>query len=310
MKRETRSFYEMAVRGAVERIFDQLDDALDLTALARTAALSPLHFHRIFRGMLGETPLELHRRLRMERAAHQLATGDAPVTRVAFDAGYETHESFTRAFGDHYGVSPSAFRLKASEARAACARAPQRELAARCGLHFHPGQRPELSLSFTNTKGEPAMHVDLKDLPEYRLAAIRHVGPYHHISEAFGRLGEIAGRAGLIRPPHTEMIALYHDDPEATAASALRSDAAISVPDDVILPEGVTEIRIPARRYACTTHVGPYTKLGDTWAQFMGSWLPQSGHRVSDGPSFEIYRNTPGETPPEELRTEIYLPIA
>lgn len=154
------------------------------------------------------------------------------------------------------------------------------------------------------------MHVDLKDLPAYRLAAIRHVGPYNRISEAFGRLGEIAGRAGLIRCPGTEMIALYHDDPEATAASELRSDAALSVPDDAALPEGLTEIRIPARRYACTTHVGPYTKLGDTWAQFMGSWLPQSGHRVSDGPSFEIYRNTPGETPPEELRTEIYLPIA
>lgn len=154
------------------------------------------------------------------------------------------------------------------------------------------------------------MHVDLKELPELRVAAIRHVGPYSRISEAFQRLGEIAARAGLIRHPGTEMLALYHDDPEATPADELRSDAALTVPNDLALPSGVTEIRIPAGRYACTTHIGPYTTLGDAWAQFMGSWLPQSGHRVGDGPSFEIYRNDPTQTPPEKLRTEMYLPIA
>ena len=94
MKETTRSSYELAVRHAVARIAAQLDDALDVHALGRAAALSPLHFHRVFRGMMGETPLELHRRLRLERAAFQLATTDLPVTQIAFDAGYETHEAF------------------------------------------------------------------------------------------------------------------------------------------------------------------------------------------------------------------------
>ena len=107
MKHDTRSFYQAAVESAVERIFDHLDEALDLEALARPVALSPLHFHRIFRGLVGETPLELHRRLRLERAAYQLVSSDAAVTRVAFDAGYETHESFTRAFSAVYGGPPS-----------------------------------------------------------------------------------------------------------------------------------------------------------------------------------------------------------
>jgi AraC family transcriptional regulator len=123
VKDETRSFYEAAVRRAVERIVETLDEALDMLALARAAALSPLYFHRVFRGMTGETPLELHRRLRMERAAHELMNGDAPITRVAFGAGYETHESFTRAFGEYYGAAPSsAGRL--SHGRAARAMAP------------------------------------------------------------------------------------------------------------------------------------------------------------------------------------------
>ena len=98
MKRETQSFYALAVQNAVARVVSSLDQALDLEGLARGAALSPLHFHRIFRGMVGETPLELHRRLRMERAARRLGSSETSVTTIAFDAGYDSHEAFTRAF--------------------------------------------------------------------------------------------------------------------------------------------------------------------------------------------------------------------
>src|ERR1700742_4503591 len=136
MKPATRTFYQEAVRRSCAQIVESLDAALDLTALAKQAALSPLHFHHVFRGMVGETPLEVHRRLRLERAAMQLAGSEAAVTTVAFDAGYETHESFTRAFRRAYAQSPSELRARAREARDACARPPQLELAARCGLHY------------------------------------------------------------------------------------------------------------------------------------------------------------------------------
>ena len=53
MKTETRTFYATAVERAVARIAAALDEALELEALARLAALSPFHFHRVFRGMLG-----------------------------------------------------------------------------------------------------------------------------------------------------------------------------------------------------------------------------------------------------------------
>jgi len=312
VKNDTRTFYEAAVQRAVERICSQLDDALDVGALARSAALSPLHFTRVFRGAMGETPLELHRRLRLERAAQVLANGDEPVTRIAFEAGYETHESFTRAFGDRYGASPSAFRQKASEARTACSRPPQTELACLSGLHFARGQNQnqnQLRYAFINKEELMTMHVDVKELATLRLAAVHHKGPYNQISEAFARLDQLVRPAGLIQQG-CQMLAVYHDDPESTPVDQLKSDAAISVPENVTLPEGLTELRIPAGRYATTTHEGPYTKLGDAWAQFMGGWLPKSEHRVGDGPSVEIYRNTPMDTPPEKLRTEMYLPLA
>jgi AraC family transcriptional regulator len=306
MRPDTRSFYESAVLRAVGEVVGSLDRALDLEALAAGAALSPFHFHRVFRGMLGETPLELHRRLRMERAAWRLIHGEESVTTVAFAAGYETHESFTRAFRACYGCAPSQFR-DSRRAGQGCARTFQIELPSRSGIHFRSEPSPAPTPRFT--RGEPAMHVEIEDMPELRVATVRHVGPYHRIQEAFARLGELAAAAGLFGP-ESAMIAIYHDDPETTPGPELQSDAALVVSARATLPDGLVEQRLPAGRYAHTRHVGPYARLGDTWSRFMGEWLPSSEHRIADGASYEIYRNTPGDTPQEELVTDLYLPLA
>ena len=295
-KPETRSFYAEVVQRVIDRITSDLDAALDLETLAQNAGLSPFHFHRVFRGMVGETPLELTRRLRMERAAWTLGHSERGVTAIAFDAGYETHEAFTRAFRASYGVSPSGFR-QSGRTRA--------ELAAMCGVHFDDAGRAQRFIP--RDTGGRTMHVEIKDMPARRLAAVRHIGAYNQIGEAFQRLGDIAGANGLLRPG-AAMLALYHDDPEATPADQLRSDAGITVPDDLALPVGLAEQRVPAGRYACTLHVGPYDRLPDVWARLMGEWLPASEHRVGGGASFEIYLNTPMDTP-EKLETEICIPI-
>jgi AraC family transcriptional regulator len=153
------------------------------------------------------------------------------------------------------------------------------------------------------------MNVEIKQLKELRVATVEHVGPYNRISEAFARLGQIVEPAGLIGP-QSAMLAIYHDDPETTPASDLHAEAGIVVADSAKLPQELGEERLPAGRYACTTHVGPYEKLGDTWARFMGEWLPRSGHRMKDAASFEIYRNTPENAPKEKLETELYIPLA
>lgn len=307
MKPDTRSFYVVAVERAVEEVLESLDRALELESLARRAALSPFHFHRVFRGMLGETPLALHRRLRMERAAFSLRNEDAPVTEVAFNAGYETHEAFTRAFRACYALSPSEFRKGKQLSAASCERSYQIELPARSGIHFGP--EPRVRPFTFSIRGESSMNVEIKQMPEFRVATVRHIGPYMHISEAFSRLGEAVGRAGLFGPD-SQMIGLFHDDPETTPAAELRSDAALSVAPDVTIPEGLGEAKIPAGRYACARHVGPYEGLPDSWSRLMGEWLPQSGERVKDSAAYEIYRNTPQEVKHEELVTELYLPLA
>lgn len=152
------------------------------------------------------------------------------------------------------------------------------------------------------------MLATIKTMPELHLAAVSHTGPYNRINEAFTRLDALVRGAGLLDRA-TALLAIYHDDPEVTPVSELRSDAGVVVPPGTPIPAELVTRVIPAGRYACATHVGPYERLGDAWARLMGEWLPQTGHRVDTGVSYEIYRNTPADTAPEGLMTELYLPL-
>lgn len=146
------------------------------------------------------------------------------------------------------------------------------------------------------------MDVAITDQPELRIAAIRHIGPYHLIGDAFGRLGGILKAPS---PPGTQMIALYHDDPDTTPAQNLRSDAGITLPGHARCPDGLIEHRVPAGKYAKAIHKGGYEGLPAAWHALKKEWLPKSGYRGSA--SYEIYVNNPMTTEKSELLTEIYL---
>jgi AraC family transcriptional regulator len=154
------------------------------------------------------------------------------------------------------------------------------------------------------------MNVEARTLPRMRIASLSHRGPYSEIGPTFRRLGEIAGRTGLFQLAGATMVGLYHDDPQHTLASELRSDAGIIVPDDASLPPELHEHVIPSGSYACTTHLGSYETLPQTWKELLGTVLPASGHELRGGASLEIYRNDPHNTPEEKLITEICVPIA
>ena len=87
MRSETEADYQQRMLSVLLYIQAHLDEALDLKTLAAVAHFSPFHFHRIFRGMIGETVQAHVRRLRMERAAYRLKYSDQAVTRIAFEAG-------------------------------------------------------------------------------------------------------------------------------------------------------------------------------------------------------------------------------
>jgi AraC family transcriptional regulator len=297
MKPQTERTYKERMLCVLVHIQQHLDEALALEELAGLAHFSPYHFHRVFQGMVGESLMAHVRRLRLERAALRLKHTDQPVTRIAFEAGYETHEAFTRAFRALFGESPTGFR--AIHQPLALPDTPS-------GVHYDPDAG---LLDFTPhyTGGMP-MEASIKKMSEMRVAFARHVGPYQEVGPTWGKLCAWAGPRGLFGP-RTVLLGLCHDDPCVTPPERIRYDACIVVGDHVQAEGDIGIQTIPAGDYATTIHGGPYTGLAQTYARLCGEWIPQQGRELRSAPSIEIYQNDPNRTPPEELRTEVCVPL-
>ncbi len=293
MKTTTQNEYTKRILGVLVHIQTHLDDALDLEELASRACFSPFHFHRVFRGMVGEPVMEHVRRLRLERAAYQLKSSERAVTQIAFDAGYETHEAFTRAFRAMFDDSPSRFRSLHR-------RIPVRP--APSGVHYTPDGTLE---AFEPVQGDiEAMIVRIEDRPKQRVAFMRHVGPYDQVGATWQKLMGWAASRGLFGAMGNAL-AVIPDDPEITPIDRLRYDACIAVNEEFQPEEGVGVQEIAGGQYAVARHVGPYARLGETYAALMGQWLPANNREPEHAPCVEAYLNNPQQTAPEDLLTEV-----
>ncbi|CAN7527992.1 helix-turn-helix domain-containing protein [Bosea sp. LjRoot237] len=95
---------------ALRHIEAHCEEALSLDALARQAAMSPYHFLRTFRLMIGMTPHQYVLRTRLHRAALLLRRTDLPVAGIAFDCGFGDLSTFNRRFKRVMGANPSDYR--------------------------------------------------------------------------------------------------------------------------------------------------------------------------------------------------------
>ena len=297
MKPDTTKTYQERILNVLVHIQGHLDDALCLEDLAKVARFSPYHFHRIFRGMVGESVMEHIRRLRLERAAIRLKHVDTPVTRIAFDAGFETHEAFTRAFRSMFDRSPSEFRKQHQDI--SVVEAPS-------GVHFAPDG---VLTNFEPVQmGGTSMNVRVEKLNKMKVAFMRHTGPYDAVGSTWTRFMGWAGQRGLLRP-NTTILGMSHDDPAVTPPEHQRHDACLRV-DDTFQGEGEIGVQeVGGGEYAVITHHGPYHKMNDSYEQLCGGWLPTSGRELRSSPALEFYRNSPYDTPPEKLVTDIYMPL-
>jgi AraC-like DNA-binding protein len=103
---------ERRISDALRRIEARADEPLCLAGMAREAGMSPYHFLRTFRQVAGMTPHQLVLRTRLHRAAVRLRTSDAPVSAIAFDAGFGDLSTFNRRFRHVMGCSPGDWRAR------------------------------------------------------------------------------------------------------------------------------------------------------------------------------------------------------
>lgn len=282
-RQTTQADYQRRLLRAQQVLQERLDAPIDPAALAQAAHFSLHHFHRVFRAQMGETVMEHVRRLRLERAARRLRTGgDMRLLDVALDAGYESHEAFTRAFIARFGVPPSGFRE----------------------------QPPSRVLAWQQAHaGAPGVDVQVHTFPALRVVFMRHRGSYADVGQLWQRLMAWASGQGLLGADPV-LYGVCPDDPAVTAEALLRFDACIAVGDGFAATDEVGVMDLPGGTYAVGLHRGSYARLGATYLDVIGRWFPTSGYEPAPDAVIEHYLNDPEQTPEEDLLTEVRVRIA
>ncbi|MFC7400398.1 helix-turn-helix domain-containing protein [Chelatococcus sp. GCM10030263] len=111
---------ERRISDAVRRIEAQIEESLGLADLARSVAMSPYHFLRSFRSVVGMTPRQYLLTLRLERAAVRLRQTAEPIATIAYDSGFGDLSEFNRRFRRVMGVSPRVYRRLGGSKPFAC----------------------------------------------------------------------------------------------------------------------------------------------------------------------------------------------
>lgn len=277
--------YKERVNRVIDFIGKNLDKELELDELCRIACFSKYHFHRLFTAHAGVSLKSYIKWLRLKRAAHQLTVQkEDAIINIALDAGFESHEAFSRAFKQVCGQSPSGFRSKAN---------------------WRTWGNPPYSL---HIKGKKIMTITIKDLDLRRLAVMEHHGDPMKLSITLDKLISWAKAQPInLKPKAGEAFGFGYHDPRETPPEEWRFDLALTVPQDFKLSDEVIERELPAGRYAVTTHKGSRDNIGDTIYHLYRNWLPESGEELGDLPCIFCYHNFDHEVAETELLTEIWV---
>jgi AraC family transcriptional regulator len=310
--------------GRINRVIDYIEKNLskDFTSdeLAWVSGFSRFHFHRVFQGVVGETLWGFIRRIRIERSASMLVQQrHESITSIALDCGFSSSAAFSRSFRERFGMSPSEFRdggYKEFRYVPSFMNDYKKEDSKDCKQDSNQwkdfGDQHHYIDPDNIKSRRSVVSVKVKTFPETKVLYVRHIGAFQGMHTAFERLMNYAGPRGLITPS-TLTLAIYHDDPDITPESQLRSDACITVPKDVKATDDIGETIIPEGLYAVDHFEIEEPDFTDAWASIYKNWLPESGYQPDDRPCFELYQMNPDcgceEGKPTKFIFDIYAPV-
>jgi AraC family transcriptional regulator len=240
-------------------------DALTLDEVAAIAGISRFHMVRAFAAATGLSVMRYVRARRLSEAARALANGAPDILSVALDADYGSHEAFTRAFRDHFGVTPETVRgskhldnLQLQEPITMDSTVidnlqPPRFATGKPLLVAGVGERYTWQSGAAIPGQWQRFHQKVNDIPD--------------------RIGKVAYG-----------VCCNGDD-----AGNFDYIAGVEVSDSSDLPREFSRVRIPEQRYAVFSHKDHISTIRRTVNTIWNHWLPASGLKAADAPSFERY---------------------
>ena len=282
MKNITYNDYIQRINKVVAYINNHLDETLDLKTLANEVALSDFHFHRIFKALKGEAIGGYITRLRLEATARLLRYTALTIEEIAFNIGYETPASLSKAFKKQYGISPTEYRTNKDTY------IMKKEII-----------NPDLAL-----KAPKIVTLEPKNLIYVALT-----GAYGSLDygKAYEQLWAVI-KAQKLFTKGIESICISYDDPKITEGSLQRSDVCLAIHKPATPQEEVSCKTLAGGKYAVFFYQGSYENLSQVYDTAV-RWVIDHEYTLREEPFFEKYLNDARRTPKEKLKTEIYIPI-
>lgn len=278
----TKEEYLKRVNIVVEYIIKHRGENIDINMLAEMSSFSPYHFHRIMRAFLKEPIGAFILRIRVETAARLLRQTDIPISDIAYQVGYDVPSSLSKVFKQFYGISPNEYRNNKDY------------------IIMKPQViNPDLNVS-----------AEIREEKAKQAIYIRLSGSYNGLDyeNAWRSLWKYVQQNNLFSDS-MEHLCVYHGDPKVTESDKLMADVCLIVSKSVT-PKGEIGVKeIPGGKYVVFHYVGSYNNLPAVYDTIYGKWIPEDGYRIGESSGYEKYLNSPSDTKPEELISEIFIPI-
>lgn len=277
----------------IKEIEQQLDDDWNIDRLSRKVCVSKFHFHRQFSALFGIPVMSCIRLLKLKRAAYRLAYRDMKeptrLIDIAIEAGFETHESFTRAFKKVFQLTPSQFR-----------RSPE-------WSSWHSHYQPILELRTTTMSVLTSYNVEITDFEGEVLAVMQHRGAPHLLPQTIRAFIEWR-KQNRLPPSKSATYNLVYDDPRTTEPDDFKFDLGCTVKGGFTSNnENIVLESIPAGRCAKIIHKGSDESLAGPIEYLYSTWLLTHEYKALNFPMFLKRVQFFPDVPEHEALTEIYL---
>lgn len=245
-------------------IESHLAEDIALADVAAAAGVSRFHLARAFGLAVGASVMRYVRARRLSQAALVLANGAPDILAVALEAGYASHEAFTRAFRDQFGLPPEAARARLSVATLTLMEPIRMDEAPRSPLAA-PRMEDGRSLLVAGLQ-EHVTFDNLAALP----GVWQRFGPH---------IGAVPGQIGVVT------YGVCHNTDE----NGFDYVAGVDVADGAVLPPDFARLRLTPQRYAVFTHTDHIAAVRGTFMAIFNEWLPRLGLQSAEAAVFERY---------------------
>jgi len=274
------------INDALYEIHRDISVNLSAKELAKIAAYSEQHFHRVFHRIVGETVNAYIRRTRLEHVANQLMFDhNSSVLSIAEKCGFTSLSSFSKAFKAQFGTTPGKWRtIKASQAEAPYL------------------ADPEISAAYQRIKNSPVPEPEIVVLDKQHVAYVRHKGYGRGIKKAWLLLQAWANQEGItfdnssgysapnsLTPKNMmvgRQIGLYHSNPAWVELKHCRYVACVSIDKPLKRRGSVNSLTIPGGIHAAFDLQGQYGELLTWIGKILEDWLPDSSYKLQTTPAF------------------------